>query len=86
MAYPFTPMPKFSEFKVRLEAEFGCLFKTETNGTPLPIQYFEKSVNGRVVRCVIRIDNENDIMTPSVLRSICTRLKIDLGTFGLILG
>lgn len=83
MAYPFTPLPSFDDFKKRVEKEFGCRFKVDNEKTPFPVQFFERTINGKKIKCAISFDNENEILTLSVLRSICARLKIDPVNFGL---
>lgn len=86
MAYPFTPLPKFTDFKKQLKKDFDCQFQIDNDGTPFPIQFFERIVDGKKIKCAVNFKNENGVLTPSVLRSICARLKIDSKHFGLHLG
>ena len=86
MAYPFIPLPKFIDFKKQLEKGFNCQFRVDNDGTPFPIQFFERMVDGRKIKCAVNFENEQEVLRPSVLRSICARLKIDPKHFGLHLG
>ena len=86
MAYPFTPLPTFTDFKKQLENEFNCQFQIDNDRTPFPIQFLERTVDGKKIKCTVNFENENEVLTPSVLRSICTRLNIDPKYFGLHLG
>lgn len=77
-------MPSFYELRNKLEDEFDCTLKTIGNN-PLPTTYFERTHRGKKLRCPINLNN-NEVLTPIVLRYICRRLKIDPTLFGLILG
>lgn len=83
-------MPTFGGFREALEQEFDCSFKQivipNVNNESFPIDYFERTVEGKKYLCVVSIENDNEVVTPSVLRSVCKRLKIDPAEFGLHLG
>lgn len=85
MAYPFIQWPTFGEFRARLIDEFGCEY-TEIG-----------TVNGSAIGCLKRtIDGDDllygvvledhDRLSPTVIRSICARLGVDVAAFGLTLG
>ncbi len=90
MAYPFAPCITFHEFKDRLVKEFDCQVKQtpEVNikGKSSPVPYFERIVDGQKLSCTFSVSDENDWVAYSVIRSTCSRLKIDPATFGLDLG
>lgn len=88
MAYPMVRMMRFAEFRERLVTEFGCLVESmdrRVDGELLTFRYFKRVVNGREYYCAFS-DGEDTMMTPHVLRSYCTRLKIMPEVFGLHLG
>lgn len=85
MSYPLTPMPSFSEIRTRLENEFNCVFKT-IDGGPFPTRYFERIDGRKKLQCPVSFNDDNERLTPTVLRYICRRLKIDPKQFGLYLG
>ncbi len=85
MAYPFIEWPSFGDLRQRLLDEFGCTY--DRVGT----------INGADTWCLARVvDGENrrygvmyqdhERLAPSVVRSICARLKVDPKAFGLTLG
>ena len=77
-------MPTFAEFRIRLEKEFDCKFNIDRE--PFPISYFERIVNGKKITCVVDLNSDSEPVTPTVIRSVCTRLKINLTEFNLHLG
>lgn len=91
MAYPLTAFPKFLEFRKRLEEQFSCHYKQlegvlySPAGETKPISYFERVVEGETLTYVVVIEDDI-ILTPTVIRSICNHLKIDPTPFGLHLG
>lgn len=91
MAYPFMPFPTFADFKARLETEFGCRFVIgddlcDGDGDSQPITYFEREVDGKVVRCVVSVAGEETRVATLFIRNVCKRLKIAPKEFGLELG
>lgn len=86
LAYPFTKLPTFFEFRERLEKDYKCKYKIDDDKTPFPIQYFEKGSGKKKITCAVSFNNDAEILTPSVLRSICKRLKINPKHFGLLIG
>ena len=82
MSYPLTPMPSFDELHIRLENEFNCAFKIISGG-PFPVTYFERIHNGKKFQCPVSFKNGSERLTPTVLRYICRRLKINPSQFGL---
>ena len=91
MAYPFAAAPTLGELKSRLKKEFDCEFKSETkvksgeSGEQFIITFFERSINGETLQCVIDLsDFENDdaIVNLPIVKSICRRLRIDAKNFG----
>ena len=91
MAYPFVPMPSFAEFRGRLHSEFNAEYKqldfqiTDPEGVDHDVFYFERTVRGVSYYAAIELPDET-ILTPSVLRSVCARLRIPLEKFGFTLG
>jgi L-2-hydroxyglutarate oxidase LhgO len=92
LAYPFTQFPKFGEFIQIAGDEFQCSLKDlaypviPEGGAPLSIHYLERLFEGKTLTYVIDIQDFESRMTPTLLRSICTRLKIPLERFNLDLG
>lgn len=93
MAYPFIQLPTFHEFIARLTSEeFGCTFKTATNpmtdadGESHGIHYLEREVAGDTATYVLHIEDFQEHLTPSLVRSVCARFEIDSAKFGLDLG
>ena len=85
MAYPFSEMPSFKDFRERLEKDHDCVFK-DTENDSFPLSYFERIYNGKKLQCPVSFNNnDNDILTPTVLRYICRRLEVDPKPFGLYL-
>ena len=82
MPYPLSQAPTFLEFRDRLISEFQCKYKQDEL-----VFYFERTIpNAELVQCVVAIDDDGERLLPSQIRSICTRLEIDTGEFGLDLG
>jgi len=82
MPYPMTPLPSFAEFRQKLESEWNCEYKTlpekltDEKGNEHAVRYLERDLGGRVARYVVECD-EDEILVPSLIRSICARLEID---------
>lgn len=91
MPYPFARALTFSDFKELLIKDYGCQWKTtealngETN-EKIVVTYLELQINGQTLEYPISIENENEFLMWSVIRSICRRLQIDPSSFGLTLG
>jgi hypothetical protein len=91
VAYPFIKYPSFAEFREILEKEFDCKFRqldgvlVDPDGNEHEVRYFQRQVSKRLLLCPIDLSDDT-ILTPSVLRSTCARLKIPVQRFGLVLG
>ena len=91
MAYPFLRGMTFKEFRKRLESEHGCEFK---QGSELEnqerdtfrISYVTREVDGKEIHRAMEFGNDDEFVNPSVVRSTCARLKIDVAEFGYHLG
>lgn len=90
MPYPFLRSLTFEEFKNRLEDEFDCEFDDlkvqHSDGESYPVRYFQRKVDDKIIRCVVSFTGDEEIVSPSLVRSICNNLKIDTSAFGLNLG
>ena len=92
MAYPFVKYPSFAEFKKILKEEFSCDYKklaqatlVDPDGIDHEVFYFERQEGNTIL--VAAVDLTDDTMlTPSLLRSICSRLHVPVQHFGLTLG
>lgn len=62
---------RFEEFRTRLNSKFQCTLESLDG-----IQYLERNIDGTPIQCVVDL-GDDEIMLPSVIRSICRRLKID---------
>lgn len=86
MAYPFSEMPCFKDFRETLKRDYGCSF-FEIEEDFVSISYFERTCDGEKLQCPVSFNgSDNDILTPTVLRYVCRRLKINPKPFGLHLG
>ena len=91
MAYPMIKWLSFVEFRSKLISEFQCKYLelphslAIAGSAPEPIKYFERIVDGTPRRYAVSIADEESI-PPSIIRSICARLKVDPAAFGLHLG
>ncbi len=92
MAYPFAKALTFAEFKDRLAKEFGCTYikldvkLKDPEGKEREVYYFERTVEGQVLRVVAPDLVDGARVLYSVVRSICGKLQIDPAAFGLVLG
>jgi hypothetical protein len=91
MPYPLIHYPTFAEFIARLTSEFKCQLGTlaspitDGDGESHAIHYLERVVDDQTIRCVIHIEDSDECITLSLLRSVLARLKIDPKLFGLSL-
>lgn len=77
MAYPFAQMPTWGDFRDRLVSQHGCSLKTiQVDGADLP--YLECNANGKVFVAVAQNLPDDQRLTPSVIRSVCARLGLDV--------
>ena len=87
MPYPMIKCPRFGELKERLWGEFQCDFKSmRLIESEPPTTFFERTVRGKTLQCVVAFDDDEWIVEPHQLRHICDRLEIPKETFGLVLG
>ena len=92
MAYPFSKVPLYGEVKARLEKEFACKYvKVDgklvgPDGKAHDVYYFERAVKGKILRVNAPDLSDKEYILWSVLRSLCTRLDVDLKAFGLDIG
>ena len=84
MAYPFTRLPSLAEFSQALKKKFSCEYKTlrgggleDDEGNLHQVKYFEREVDGQTIQCVVVLEDDA-ILLPSIVRSICARLKLDV--------
>lgn len=87
-AFPMVQAPVFHEFKGRLIKEYGCEYKTLSglkNGDDesVPITYFERKVDGKILTYPVDISDESDRIGNWVVKSILKQMKIPLKDFGL---
>ena len=91
MAYPFVKFPSFGEFRKILEDEFACEYKqldgvlVDPDGNDHDVFYFERTVGKKTLLAPADLSDDT-ILTPSVLRSICSRLAVPVERFGFTLG
>ncbi len=91
MPYPHSQRPTFPELRSILEDEYGCEFKTYFNiinelNVSYPVTYFEREMAEETLTYVVVFpEDEDERIELSFLRSICARLRIDPGRFGLTL-
>jgi hypothetical protein len=88
MAYPWGPWPSWSEM-IHTLGTLGVLFKAEEikiSNRTIKAQYFEHKMDGRVIRCEVSFADENERLTPNMIRYVCNRLEINPRLFGLQLG
>lgn len=77
MAYPFAQMPTWGDFRGRLVSKHGCTQRIiKVDGVDLP--YFERSADGKTHVAVAQALPDERRLTPSVIRSICARLGLDV--------
>ena len=84
MAYPFTRLPSLAEFGQALKKKFNCEYKAlpgggleDEKGNLHQVKYFEREVDGQTIQCVVVLEDDA-ILLPSMVLSICARLKIDV--------
>ena len=70
MAYPFTSLPSFGEFREILQTRFQCAYKSLEN-----TRYLEREIGDQIIQCVVDLD-DSKILLPSMIRNICRRLSI----------
>ena len=81
MPYPFG-FPSLAGFQRSLKEKFQCEYKTlpsklkDEEGNEHEITYFERNFEQQKLRCVVVLAKTEYIL-PSVVRSICRRLKIN---------
>lgn len=91
MPYPQSQRPTFAELRSVLEDEYGCEFKTHFNilnelQVSYPVRYFKREMAEETLTCVVIFpEDEDERIELSFLRSICVRLRVDPGRFGLTL-
>jgi len=90
MAYPFEQSPTLAEFRKKLETDFKCEFTTEKRiiddgAATLEIPHIKRVVDGETLTYVFRITDDQERIALSVVASICRRLRIHPGAFGLTL-
>lgn len=87
MAYPFVQMPTLDEF-VDKALTLGCRehsFEGRVVGPRGPVRVRCLKGNRNII-CVLPDIDGDERLTPTVLRSLCNRLAIDVSHFGLHLG
>ena len=84
MAYPFTRLPSLAEFSQALKKKFDCEYKTlpdggleDEEGNLHRVKYFERVIDDQTIQCVVVL-KDDAILLPSMVLSICARLKIDV--------
>ena len=79
MAYPFIRMKNFTEFRDDLQKNFGCQWEITQGllGNPGQVGYFIRKTKEETLSCHLSI-NDADKMSPSLIRYICRKLKINI--------
>jgi hypothetical protein len=90
LSYPFTKGITWKEFIAQMKG-VGVSFKQETVpglviGNEITVAYFENKMDGRVFRCVVDIQDMDQIVLPSMVRMVCKSLSMHPKVFGLELG
>ena len=93
MPYPMVPAITFGEFKNRLCDEFGCSLLQldnplhEIGGGEHVISYLERRMpdGDDTVRCIVTMDDDEELMLPNQIRHMCACLRIFPAEFGLVL-
>ena len=85
MAYPFIEWPTFGAFRERLLREFECQYDTVGMINGAPVGCLRRTVDGKTRRYGVTF-SDHERLAPSVVRSICARLAIDVKGFGFTLG
>jgi hypothetical protein len=90
LPYPFAPAPHISEFREILERDFGCEFKREKlvfgEGLSFEFTYIERDMGGGEILTYPFYEYEEDMLVhPLLLKSICRTLRLDCSCFGLTL-
>ena len=85
MAYPFIDWPTFGAFRQRLVEEFGCEYHEVATINSDRVNRLRRTVDGDVRDYGVTYGDDERV-TPTVLRSICRRLDVDVKEFGLNLG
>lgn len=84
-------MPKVGEFIAKACGNHGCKLTTlphsiqNDSGSSYEVRSLSRSVDGKKLTYALAND-DSDVMTPSLLRSICARLEMPIEDFGLNLG
>ena len=89
LTHPFAPAPHITEFKEILERDFGCEFKVEIfdfgKGASFEFIYIERNMAGRLLTYPFYEYEEDMLVHPALLKSICRTLELDCSCFGLTL-
>ena len=86
MAYPFAQLPTFGSFRQRLVDEFDCrCYELEATINGARAWCLERTVDGQILRYGVTYDTDERLV-PSVVRSICARLHVDVKEFGFTIG
>ena len=89
MAYPFGVALPFAQFKKLLIEKFACEHKQlenrlfDSEGTSEPISYFERTHEGKTYTATCQNFDDDEIITFSIIRSVCARLGIDPRELGI---
>lgn len=93
MAYPFIKFPTFGEFRDRAVKEYGCQYRrindaklVDQSGNAHDLFEFVREVEGKKLFVSPQNLTDETVLTPSVLRSLCARLRIPVEDFGMTLG
>lgn len=91
MSYPFFPALTFAEFKAKLKSDFDCTVKKTSElfaqgVDSRTVTYFERTIAENTLQYSINDYSDETLVAPSILRSVCHRLKISTAGFGLDLG
>jgi hypothetical protein len=84
VAYPFAPALTVAAFGARLVSDHGCSFVLrDFGGCKL---FVARRVTGDGATSAVVGAHPDEMITPSVLRSVCARLHVDPSAFGFTLG
>lgn len=91
MSYPFVPMPTLLEFIARAVQKFGAeqqeiqapFFGPQGPGQDQIKGLLRRLPSGKILVAVLPEIDDNQTLTPTVLRSLCALLEIPPSEFGL---
>ena len=92
MAYPFAQMPTLEEFICTACNIYGCVREVgkvkvvDPDGEESLVSALSRGENGERKTVVLPFRDDDERLTPHLLRNLCRRLDLPLADFGLVLG